>query len=135
MSSRCPHCRKLKTNLPTKVWSTSVGDGVGDYYSHLRPAWQENTIDAADRFGVVKALDADSGKEKWKVNLSEKTGFFSSNNSAQLTGGVAAAGSHIYVGSEKAIVYALNSSDGTIAWQTKWRAKRFPVRLSAMAWC
>ncbi|MDN5680266.1 MAG: outer membrane protein assembly factor BamB, partial [Ewingella sp.] len=104
---------------PTKVWSTSVGDGVGDFYSHLRPAWQDNTIFAADRFGIVKSLDADSGKENWKVNLSEKTGFFSKNRPALLSGGVTAAGSHIYVGSEKAIVYALNSADGTVAWQTK----------------
>lgn len=104
---------------PTKVWSTSVGDGVGDFYSHLRPAWQDNTIFAADRFGIVKSLDADSGKENWKVNLSEKTGFFSKNRPALLSDGVTAAGSHIYVGSEKAIVYALNSADGTVAWQTK----------------
>ncbi|MGL4682361.1 MAG: outer membrane protein assembly factor BamB, partial [Hafnia alvei] len=25
---------------PNKVWSTSVGDGVGEFYSHLRPTWQ-----------------------------------------------------------------------------------------------
>ncbi|WAT01379.1 outer membrane protein assembly factor BamB [Rouxiella chamberiensis] len=104
---------------PTEVWSTSVGDGVGDYYSHLHPAWKDNTIYAADRFGIVKALDADNGKEKWKVDLSENPGFFSSNISAQLSGGVTVDGSNLYIGSEKAVVYSLNTADGTQAWQTK----------------
>lgn len=104
---------------PTQVWSKSVGDGIGEFYSNLRPAWQDSTIFAADRFGLVKALDADSGKEKWSVNLSEKTGFLSRNISAQLSGGLTVSGDHVYVGSEKAIVYALNTTDGKIAWQTK----------------
>ena len=49
----------------------------------------------------MKAMDADSGNEKWKVNLSEKTGFFSSNLSALLSGGLTVAGDKVYVGSEK----------------------------------
>ncbi|MFS2222065.1 outer membrane protein assembly factor BamB [Pantoea sp. B65] len=104
---------------PEKVWSTSVGDGIGDFYSNLHPAWQDGTVFAADRHGVVKALDAADGKEKWKVDLAEKTGFFSSNRPALLSGGVTAGGEHIYIGSERAQVYALNSSDGSVAWQTK----------------
>ncbi|PLR36792.1 outer membrane protein assembly factor BamB [Chimaeribacter californicus] len=103
---------------PTEVWNSSVGDGIGEFYSNLRPAWQGTTVFAADRHGVVKAMDADSGKEIWKADLSEKTGFFSSNRSALLSGGVTASGDHVYVGSERAVVYALNSNDGKIAWQT-----------------
>lgn len=104
---------------PQKAWSTSVGDGSGDYYASLSPAWQDNTVFAADRFGTVKALDASSGEEKWKVSLAEKTGFFSKNISALLSGGVTAAGDRIYVGSERGRVFALNSSDGSVAWQTQ----------------
>ncbi|PPS58914.1 hypothetical protein CRX72_25165 [Pantoea sp. BRM17] len=65
-------------------------DGIGDFYSNLHPEWLDGTVYAADRFGVVKALDASNGKEKWKVDLSEKTGFFSKNISALLSGGVTA---------------------------------------------
>ncbi|MFU9135818.1 outer membrane protein assembly factor BamB [Erwinia tasmaniensis] len=104
---------------PEKVWSTSVGDGVGDFYSNLHPAWADSTVYAADRFGIVKAINAGDGKEQWKVDLSEKTGFFSKNHSALLSGGVTVDGGHVYVGSERAQVYALNSSDGSIAWQAK----------------
>ncbi|WP_147199182.1 outer membrane protein assembly factor BamB [Pantoea sp. CCBC3-3-1] len=104
---------------PEKVWSTSVGDGVGDYYSNLHPAWADSTVYAADRFGIVKAVNAGDGKEQWKVDLSEKTGFFSKNLPALLSGGVSVDGGHAYVGSERGQVYALNTSDGSIAWQTK----------------
>lgn len=104
---------------PTKVWDVSVGDGIGEFYSNLRPAWQGSSVFAADRDGLVKALDADSGKEIWKVDLSEKTGFFSSNRPALLSGGLTVSGSHVYVGSERAVVYALNSSDGQVAWKTR----------------
>lgn len=104
---------------PQKVWSTSVGDGIGDFYSNLHPTWQDGTVYAADRFGVVKALNAADGEEKWQVNLSVKTGFFSKNRSALLSGGITAAGEHIFIGSERGQLYALNSSDGSIAWQSK----------------
>lgn len=68
--------------------------------------------------GLVKAMDADTGKQIWQTDLSEKTNFLSSNHSAMLSGGVTASGSHVYVGSEKAVVYALNAYDGQVAWQT-----------------
>lgn len=104
---------------PQTAWKTSVGDGVGDFYSNLHPASLNGTVYAADRFGKVKAVDANNGKEVWSVDLSEKTGFFSRNRSALLSGGVAVSGSHLYVGSERAQVYALNTADGTVAWQVR----------------
>ncbi|GLR10468.1 outer membrane protein assembly factor BamB [Mixta theicola] len=104
---------------PQEAWSTSVGDGIGDFYSNLHPAWQDGSVYAADRFGIVKALDASDGKQKWKINLSGDNGFFSKNTPALLSGGITAAGEHIYIGSERAQVYALNSNDGSVAWQTK----------------
>lgn len=103
---------------PTKVWQSSVGNGVGEFYSNLHPAWQGGTVYAADRHGLVKAVSADDGKQIWQTNLAEKTGFFSSNISALLSGGLTVEGSHIFVGTEKAKVYALNTDDGSVAWET-----------------
>lgn len=103
---------------PTKVWQTSVGNGIGDFYSNLHPAWQGGTIYAADRRGLVKAVNADDGKEIWQTSLAEKTGFFSSNLPALLSGGLTVEGSHIFVGTEKAKVYALKTDDGSVAWET-----------------
>ncbi len=103
---------------PNKVWQASVGNGVGNFYSNLHPAWQGETVYAADRHGLVKAVNADDGKQIWQTNLAEKGGFFSSSMSALLSGGLTVEGSHIFVGTEKAKVYALNTDDGSVAWET-----------------
>lgn len=102
---------------PQTVWRRSVGNGVGDFYSHLRPAYQDNHIYAADRQGLVMAMNAENGDKLWSVNLGEKDGWFSRSD-ALLSGGLTVAGSKLYVGSEHALVYALNSDDGSVAWKT-----------------
>ncbi|HCM62383.1 MAG TPA: outer membrane protein assembly factor BamB [Morganella sp. (in: Bacteria)] len=101
---------------PQTVWDKSVGNGIGKYYSHLSPAWEGSTVYAADRNGLVKALDIDSGVEIWSVNLAEKTGFLSSNLSAMLSGGLTVSGEHLYVGTERGALIALNTNDGELAW-------------------
>ena len=101
---------------PETVWDKSVGDGFGKYYSHLSPAWEGSSVYAADRNGLVKALDADSGVEIWSVNLAEKTGFLSANIPAMLSGGLTVSGEHVYVGTERGTLIALNANDGEIAW-------------------
>ncbi len=101
---------------PETVWDKSVGDGIGKYYSHLSPAWEDSSIYAADRNGLVKALDADSGVEIWSVNLAEKTGFLSASIPAMLSGGLTVSGEHLYVGTERGTLIALNANDGEIAW-------------------
>ncbi|WP_333855607.1 outer membrane protein assembly factor BamB [Leclercia sp.] len=103
---------------PSTAWSTSVGNGIGDFYSNLHPASADGVVYAADRKGIVKAVNADDGKEVWSINLAEKSGWLS-RTPALLSGGVTVAGGHVYIGSEKAQVYALNASDGSIAWQTR----------------
>ncbi|MDU1060813.1 MAG: outer membrane protein assembly factor BamB [Leclercia adecarboxylata] len=103
---------------PSTAWSTSVGDGIGDFYSNLHPASADGVVYAADRKGIVKAVNANDGKEVWSINLAEKSGWLS-RTPALLSGGVTVAGGHVYIGSEKAQVYALNASDGSIAWQTR----------------
>ncbi|SUG82225.1 lipoprotein [Salmonella enterica subsp. enterica] len=86
MSSRCLHYRRFENQFtPTTVWSTSVGNGIGEFYSNLHPVMADNVVYAADRAGVVKALNADDGKEIWSVNLGEKDGWFS-RSSALLSG-------------------------------------------------
>ncbi|MDP9767675.1 outer membrane protein assembly factor BamB [Kosakonia cowanii] len=102
---------------PTTSWSTSVGNGIGKYYSTLHPAFADGVVYAADRHGVVKALSIDDGREIWSVNLAEKDGWFSTR-AALLSGGVTVSGGKVYIGTEQAQVYALNASDGSVAWKT-----------------
>ena len=103
---------------PSTAWSSSVGSGIGDFYSNLHPAFADSVVYAADRKGTVTAFNADDGKEVWSVNLAEKDGWFS-RAPALLSGGITVSGGHVYIGCEKAQVYALNTSDGSVAWQTR----------------
>ncbi|NBM55990.1 outer membrane protein assembly factor BamB [Proteus sp. G2669] len=103
---------------PRAVWDKSVGNGIGKYYSHLSPTWDGPVVYVADRHGLVKALDLETGKELWSQDLSIKTGFLSSNESALLSGGLTVSGTRIFVGTEKAKVYALNTDNGSIDWET-----------------
>ncbi|BET97384.1 outer membrane protein assembly factor BamB [Xenorhabdus taiwanensis] len=103
---------------PRIVWDKSVGSGTGEYYSHLSPTWQGSTAYVADRHGVVKAFDIDSGKEIWATDLSEKTGLLSSRLPALLSGGLTVSGDRLYVGTEKAKVIALDVTDGKVEWES-----------------
>ncbi|MXP56595.1 outer membrane protein assembly factor BamB [Pantoea sp. Mhis] len=110
----------LKNDLsPKTIWVTSIGKGIGDFDSNLHPICHNNIIYAADRFGIVKALSEYDGKEKWSINLAEKNNFFSKSISALLSGGITINGDHLYIGSERGRIYALNIKDGSIAWKTQ----------------
>lgn len=98
------------------LWHVSVGDGIGDYYSNLHPAFKNNMVYAADRMGIVKAVNVENGKLFWETNLSTKTGLFSARKSSLLSGGITVDSQHLYIGSERGEVYALNRKDGRVAW-------------------
>jgi len=94
--------------------------GIGKYYSHLRPVGNDTSLFVADRNGWVKSLKLDTGKVIWQTNLSQKTGLISTkNDSAMLSGGLTVDGDLVYVGSEHAILFALNASDGSVVWKTQ----------------
>ncbi|MBC8948339.1 MULTISPECIES: outer membrane protein assembly factor BamB [Xenorhabdus] len=103
---------------PRIVWDKSVGSGTGEYYSHLSPTWQGSTAYVADRHGVVKAFDIDSGKEIWATDLSEKAGLLSSRLPALLSGGLTVSGDRLYVGTEKAKIIALDATNGKVEWES-----------------
>ncbi|MDE9440336.1 outer membrane protein assembly factor BamB [Xenorhabdus bovienii] len=103
---------------PRVIWDKSVGSGVGQYYSHLSPVWQGSTVYVADRTGVVKAFEVDTGKELWATDLSEKAGFLSSRLPALLSGGLAVSGERLYVGTEQAKVIALDTTNGKVEWES-----------------
>ncbi|MGV6985199.1 outer membrane protein assembly factor BamB [Providencia hangzhouensis] len=104
---------------PSIVWDRSVGNGVGQFYSELSPIWDGSAVYAADRKGLVKAFELDSGKELWSVDLSKRTGFLSANLSALLSGGLTVDGDKIFVGTERGTVIALNKEDGQVAWDVE----------------
>ncbi|WP_413478280.1 outer membrane protein assembly factor BamB [Vibrio hibernica] len=95
---------------PKILWTASVGDGVGHYFSKLTPVYAYNKVFVASRDGEVKALDPETGKTLWEVDLGE-------DEPARLSGGLSALYDKVYVGSENGQVYALSAEDGSLVWQ------------------
>lgn len=100
-----------------QIWERSVGNGSGDFYSTLKPAYLNGVIYAADREGKVMALDAASGNVLWEVQLAESAGLLSGKKSALLSGGVTVLGDRVYIGSERGLLFSLNAASGQVVWQ------------------
>ncbi len=98
-------------------WSSSVGDGIGDFYSQLKPVVEEERIYAAARDGDVTAFDRESGKELWSVDLADLP-INADKRSARLSGGLVSRYGKLFLGSENGVVYALNQENGEVLWQT-----------------
>lgn len=95
---------------PVKVWSSSIGDGVGNYFSKLSPALGYGKLYVADRAGLVKALDPATGKVIWEQDLEEDI-------TARLSGGITLSYGKVFIGSENAEVIALDEETGAVVWR------------------
>jgi outer membrane protein assembly factor BamB len=100
---------------PETAWSHGIGSGVGKYYSHLQPVIVGDNIFAASRDGKVFAFEKLSGKKLWSVDLSDQA-FYADKRSVRLSGGLAAADGHLYLGSENGQVLALKQESGELIW-------------------
>src|SRR5579872_598144 len=88
------------------LWYTSTGIGSNSDYLKLTPAISNTTIFTASKNGVVAANNMQTGKSLWTTN----TG-------GDISGGTAAYGNLVYVGTRAGNIYALNQSDGKILWK------------------
>ncbi|WP_108651726.1 outer membrane protein assembly factor BamB [Dongshaea marina] len=100
---------------PDIMWDSSVGDGVGAFYSQLRPVVDENRIFAASRDGIVQAMDAKTGKRLWRIDLSDLK-INEDKRSVRLSGGLTSDNGNLYFGSEDGLVYAVSEQDGKLLW-------------------
>ena len=89
-----------------KVWSTGVGNGQGKLYNRLQPALYGDAIYVAAQNGTVAALDAASGKRRWKVDVD-----------TELSGGVGVGGDLVLVGNTRGRVIAMESATGRELWR------------------
>ena len=104
------------------LWDRSVGDGVDDYFSRLKPIVAYNKVYSASRMGDVIAFDKDSGKKVWQADLSDinnERSFWDSRISAKVAGGPTAGLNKIFLGTESGKVYALDAETGELVWQAK----------------
>lgn len=109
---------------PKVLWDRDIGKGVDKYFSRLRPVAEYGKIFVADRHGKVAALDPETGRPSWDIDLAvfNDEGMFDSvsrlwrsGESAKI-GGLAVAYEKVYLGTENGNVIALDSNSGEVVW-------------------
>ncbi|RUO80306.1 outer membrane protein assembly factor BamB [Idiomarina tyrosinivorans] len=116
---------------PRVLWDGDAGDGIGDYYSKLSLAIDYGKVFAADREGIVKAMDKKTGEQIWQVDLHDlykigveyDRGFFGNlfapTEPARISGGLTVSYETLFLGTENGEVVALNTNDGSLKWHTE----------------
>lgn len=106
----------------TRLWNTSVGDGAGDSGVRLRPAVVDGVLYAASTDGKLAAIDADTGKTLWSKSSSTH-GWFGwgdkKRKDALFSGGPAASGDLLVVGTLDGHVYGIGAKDGSPRWESE----------------
>jgi outer membrane protein assembly factor BamB len=112
---------------PTESWSVDLGQGIGKFYSKLKPAVAYDKVFAANRQGVVSAFDQATGKKVWSKNFatfddkgltSGISNLWSNGLSAKIAGGLNVAYETVFFGTENGEVVALDSNTGEQKWIT-----------------
>ncbi|MCC5855675.1 MAG: outer membrane protein assembly factor BamB [Idiomarina sp.] len=104
------------------VWVTRVGTGSGEHYSRLRPAFHDDVIYAADRHGLVAALNPENGRRLWTVSLAETDAWierFPRGETMRLSAGPILVDDTLYFSSENGFVFAVNRENGELRWQSR----------------
>lgn len=91
-----------------EVWSTSVGDGADKAFVRLQLAFDQGSLYAASRDGIVMALDAASGRKLWSVDTD-----------LPITGALGVGSGLVVFGTNKGEVVALRAENGTEAWRSR----------------
>jgi len=104
------------------LWDKSVGDGVSDYFSRIKPIVAYDKVFSASRAGDVLAFDVVTGKKVWQADLSDidnERSFWDSRVSALIAGGPIAGLNKVFLGTESGKVFALDAQTGELVWQAK----------------
>ncbi|WP_392566090.1 outer membrane protein assembly factor BamB [Utexia brackfieldae] len=112
----------------SQVWKNSTS-GNKQIYSLLGPTSYGDVVYIAGRSGDIKAIDANKGSPLWKTDVS--TSSFFRRQSALLSGGVSADEQHVYIGSERAQMFALDRTNGKVVWQKEMAGEVLAKPLSS----
>lgn len=104
------------------LWVNSIGSGNGAGRLLSPPIVQEDVLYAMDTYGNVTALNASTGMELWRTDISPE-----GRETAIIGGGLAYGDGKIFVTSPHAEVLALDAKTGSILWRIPTLS---PVRAS-----
>ncbi|MCU0989022.1 MAG: outer membrane protein assembly factor BamB [Xanthomonadales bacterium] len=91
-----------------RVWSTSVGDGMGKAGLNMSPVFASGVLFVADHEGRLVAVDAETGRKSWELKTEQP-----------FSGGPGLDDDHIYMGTIDGRVIAYDRSGGAELWNAQ----------------
>lgn len=91
-----------------KVWSTSVGDGMGKQGLSMAPVYSSGRLFAADHEGRLVVIDATNGNKIWEQKTKQA-----------FSGGPGLDDDHIYMGTIDGRVIAYDRENGSELWNAQ----------------
>jgi len=91
-----------------KVWSTSIGDGMGKQGISMGPVYSSGKLFAADYEGKLVAVDAETGKKDWELKTEQP-----------FSGGPGLDQDQIYMGTINGRVIAYDRNGGAELWNAQ----------------
>ncbi len=91
-----------------KIWSTSVGDGMGKQGLAMAPVYVDGKLYAADYEGRLMALDAENGKKIWSIKTKQP-----------FSGGPAVGEELLVMGTIDGAVIAFDVDNGNERWSAR----------------
>jgi outer membrane protein assembly factor BamB len=91
----------------SRVWLAKPTSSNNSYWSKLNMAVNEQTLFAADHSGTVVALEVDTGRQQWSVDLD-----------LPISGGLGYGDQKVALGTIEGQVYTLNAQDGSVLWSS-----------------
>jgi len=103
-----PKIEDKKTKLD-RNWRVGLGKKIKEGDALISPVLSGEYLYAASTDGRVQKIAAESGKRAWQTKLKKQ----------RISAGVGAGSGLVLVGTDQGLVYALNQTDGAVAWQVK----------------
>ncbi|MEJ8568371.1 outer membrane protein assembly factor BamB [Elongatibacter sediminis] len=91
-----------------KIWSTDIGDGMGEIGLTMPPVYADGQLYAADYEGRLMAVDADDGRRIWEVKTK-----------LPFSGGPGVGASLVVMGTIDGGVVAFNADSGSQMWTAR----------------
>jgi len=91
-----------------KIWSTSVGDGMGKQGLSMGPVFSSGALFAADYEGLLVSIDAENGRKNWELKTKQP-----------FSGGPGLDSDQVYMGTIDGRVIAYDRNGGTELWNAQ----------------
>lgn len=91
-----------------KVWSTSIGDGMGKQGLSMGPAYSSGTLFAADYEGRLASINAENGHKNWELKTEQP-----------FSGGPGMDEAQLYMGTIDGRVVAFDRQNGNELWNAQ----------------